>query len=156
MRIGPGDAVPDYELPDHESLPRRLSEIQGDDPLILTLARGHHCPEEHQQDLELAANYPKINIKEYTDPDKDPMITHTLVLKPGLVVHSDYNGYRFGGRSSLDEFWRDLREGSREIRPNWDLNAPGLREAWDAGDLAPFHGWNRRISTPRSVEGAVR
>ena len=30
------------------------------DPLILTLARGHYCPKEHQQHLELAANYPKI------------------------------------------------------------------------------------------------
>jgi hypothetical protein len=30
---------PDYELPDHTSVSRRLSELQGDDPLILTLAR---------------------------------------------------------------------------------------------------------------------
>ena len=29
--------------------------------MILTLARGHYCPKEHQQHLELAANYPKIN-----------------------------------------------------------------------------------------------
>ena len=40
----------------------RLSEIQGDDPLILTLARGHYCPKEHQQHLELAAFYPKIAV----------------------------------------------------------------------------------------------
>jgi hypothetical protein len=46
---------PDYELPDHTSTPRKLSELQGDDPLILTLARGHYCPKEHQQHLELAA-----------------------------------------------------------------------------------------------------
>ena len=26
-----------------------------------------------------------LDIKEYTDPDNDPMIPHTLVLKPGLV-----------------------------------------------------------------------
>jgi hypothetical protein len=25
-----------------------------------------------------------------------------------------------------------------------DLNRPGLREAWDAKDYSPFHGWNRR------------
>jgi len=49
MRLGPGDALTDYELPDHESVPRKLSEIQGDDPMILTLARGHYCPKEHQQ-----------------------------------------------------------------------------------------------------------
>src|SRR5579859_6133422 len=23
-------------------------------------------------------------------------------------------------------------------------NTPGLREAWDAGDRSPFHGWDRR------------
>ncbi len=94
--------------------------------MILTLARGHYCPKEHQQHLELAAFQPKIavaytqivtiatdehhtlqefrasvgaqwpflsdpgrtvqkdlDIQEYTDPDNDPMIPHTLVLKPG-------------------------------------------------------------------------
>ena len=60
--IAPGAAFPDYELPDHENIPRRLSDLQGDDPLILTLARGHYCPKEHQQHLELAANYAKINV----------------------------------------------------------------------------------------------
>jgi hypothetical protein len=93
----------------------------------LTLARGHYCPKEHQQHLELAAFYPKIavaytqiatiatddhhtlqefrasvgaqwtflsdpgrtiqqglDIQEYTDPEHNPMIPHTVVLKPGL------------------------------------------------------------------------
>ena len=54
--ITPGGAFPDYELPDQEDVPRKLSELQGDDPLILTLARGHYCPKEHQQHLELAAH----------------------------------------------------------------------------------------------------
>src|SRR6478736_1241282 len=58
--IVPGATFPDYELPDHTDVPRRLSELQGDDPMILTLARGHYCPKEHHQHLELAANYPKI------------------------------------------------------------------------------------------------
>jgi hypothetical protein len=61
--IAPGGQFPDYELPDHADVPRTLSELQGDDPMILTLAR-----------------------------------------------------------------------------------APGLREAWDAGDVAPFHGWARRAT----------
>src|ERR671922_1839706 len=124
-----GAQFPDYELPDHTDTPRKLSELQGDDPLILTLARGHYCPKEHQQHLELAASYPKIavaytqiatistddhhtlqefrasvgaqwtflsdpdrkvqkdlDIQEYTDPEHNPMIPHTLVLKPGLVI----------------------------------------------------------------------
>jgi hypothetical protein len=42
--IVPGGTFPDHELPDHTNVTRRLSELQGDDPLILTLARGHYCP----------------------------------------------------------------------------------------------------------------
>jgi hypothetical protein len=85
-----------------------------------------------------------LDIKEYTDPEHNPMIPHTLVLKPGLVVHSIYNGYWFWGRPSFDDLWRDLRAVSSEVRPDWDLSAPGLREAWDAGDLTHFHGWDKR------------
>ena len=133
-----GGIFPDYELPDHTDTPCKLSQLQGDDPLILTLARGHYCPKEHQLHLELAAFYPKIavaytliatittddhhtlqgfrasvgaqwtflsdpdrmvqkdlDIQEYTDPDHNPMIPHTLVLKPGLVIYSIYSGYWF-------------------------------------------------------------
>ena len=43
--IAPGGTFPDYELPDQESIPRKLSDLQGDDPMILTLARGHVLPE---------------------------------------------------------------------------------------------------------------
>jgi peroxiredoxin len=196
--IAPGGTFPDYELPDQDRVTRRLSEIQGDDPMILTLARGHYCPKEHQQHLELAANYPKIavaytqvatistddhhtsqefrasvgaqwpfledpgrtvqqdlDIKEYTDPERDPMIPHTLVLRPGLVIHRIYNGYWFWGRPSFGDLWHDLREVTRETRPDWDLAAPGLREAWEADDLSSFHGWSKwspeRASAARSV-----
>jgi peroxiredoxin len=185
--IVPGRTFPDYALPDHTGTVRSLSELQGDNPLILTLARGHYCPKEHQQHLELAANYPKIavaytqvvtiatdphhtlqefrasvgaqwpflsdpertvqkdlDIAEYTDPGNNPMIPHTLVLKPGLVVSSVYNGYWFWGRPSFDDLWRDLREATRESRPDWDLSAPGLREAWAAGDYSSFHGRDRK------------
>src|SRR3954469_8404383 len=60
--IVPGAVFPDYALPDHTDTVRSLSEIQGDDPMIVTLARGHYCPKEHQQHLELAAFYPKISV----------------------------------------------------------------------------------------------
>jgi peroxiredoxin len=104
--------------------------------LILTLSRGHYCPKQHQQNLDLAAFYPKIavaytqivristddhhtlqgfrasvgaqrtflsdpdrtvqkdlDIAEYTDPEHNPIIPHTLVLKAGLIMHRIYNGY---------------------------------------------------------------
>ena len=60
--ITPGGTFPDYELPDHTRTMRRLSELQGDDPLIVTLARGHYCPKEHQQHLDLAAFQSKMAV----------------------------------------------------------------------------------------------
>jgi hypothetical protein len=42
--IVPGGIFPNYELLDHTGTLRKLGELQGDDPLILTLARGHYCP----------------------------------------------------------------------------------------------------------------
>jgi peroxiredoxin len=182
----PGSSFPDYELPDHTRTPRKLSELQGDDPLILTLARGHYCPKEHQQHRDLVSLYPKIavaytqvvtistddhhtlqefraslgaqwtflsdperkiqkdlDIQEYTDPEHNPMIPHTLVLKPGLVIYRIYNGYWFWGRPSINDLWHDLRTVTSEIRPDWDLSRPGLREAWNAGDFSSFHGLDK-------------
>jgi hypothetical protein len=72
------------------------------------------------------------------------MVPHTLVLKPGLVIHSIYNGYWFWGRPSFYDLWHDLRAATAEIRPDWDLGTPRLREAWVAGDYSFFHGWDRR------------
>jgi peroxiredoxin len=46
------EVFPDYELPEHTGELRKLSELQGDDPLILTLTRGHYGPKEHQQHLQ--------------------------------------------------------------------------------------------------------
>jgi hypothetical protein len=92
-----------------------------------------------------------LDIQEYTDPDNDPMIPYTLVLKPGLVIHSIYNGYWFWGQPSVVDLWQDLRDVTREIRPDWDLSTPGLRAAWDAGDPSPFHHWNRRAAARSSA-----
>ena len=39
--IVPGRTFPDYELPDHTNTVRKLSELQGRDPLVLMLSRGH-------------------------------------------------------------------------------------------------------------------
>jgi hypothetical protein len=92
-----------------------------------------------------------LDIQEYTDPDNDPMIPHTLVLKPGLVVFSIYNGYWFWGRPSFVDLWQDLRDLFRETRPDWDLSTRGLHEAWDHGDFADFHGWDKRAAAAESA-----
>jgi peroxiredoxin len=32
--LEPGDELPDFELPDHTGTKRRLSELQGDNPMV--------------------------------------------------------------------------------------------------------------------------
>ena len=85
---------------------------------------------------EIASQFLVIerDIQEYTDPFHNPMIPHTFVLEPGLVIYKIYNGYWFWGRPSPEDLRKDLREVTRKIRPDWDLATPGLRENWDQGD----------------------
>jgi peroxiredoxin len=47
--IAPGASFPDYELSDHRAKRRTLSELQGDDPMILVLSRGGYCPRDRRQ-----------------------------------------------------------------------------------------------------------
>ena len=175
--IVPGAHFPDFELTDHTRQKRKLSELQGSDPMILVLSRGHFCPKDHQQHLMLAEFYTKVNvaytkmvtistdpllelsefrssvgaqwpflsdvqrkvqqeldIQEYTDPAHDPMIPHTIILEPKLIVYKIYNGYWFWGRPSTQDLWQDMRAVFQKVRPDWDPSAPGLRENWEKGD----------------------
>lgn len=50
-----GDVFPDVDLPDENGVFHRLSELQGDDLLVLVLGRGEHCPRERQHQHELLA-----------------------------------------------------------------------------------------------------
>jgi peroxiredoxin len=186
--IVPGATFPDYELPDQSGKRRKLSELQGSDPMILVLSRGHFCPKDRRQHRNLVDLYPEIrvaytkivtistdnmletnemrdalgatwpflsdpgriiqkdlDIAEYTDPQHDPMIPHTLVLGPGLRIFSIYNGYWYWGRPSNEDLRRDLRELTREIRPDWDLAVPGLREQWESGQRDDFWPYGRSM-----------
>jgi hypothetical protein len=71
------------------------------------------------------------------------MIPHTLVLAPGLEVFRIYLGYWYWGRPSNEELRHDLRELTRTIRPDWDLSAPALREAWKRGEKDRFWPYGR-------------
>src|SRR4051794_38927779 len=159
--IVPGAQFPNYELPDQTGTPRRLSDLQGGDPLALTLARGGYCPKEHLQHTWMAALEPEVSvgycrfitistdsvlesqewrqrleahwpflsderrvvqrdleIVEYTDPAHNPMLPHTILLEPGLVVYKIYNGYWYWGRPTPEELRQDFRAISQKCRPD--------------------------------------
>jgi peroxiredoxin len=47
-----GSTIPDFELPDENGDMHKLSELQGDNFLVLHLSRGEHCPRERQHHRE--------------------------------------------------------------------------------------------------------
>jgi hypothetical protein len=47
--IVPGAVLPDCELSDHRGAHRKLSELQGGDPLVLVLSRGGFCLKDRRQ-----------------------------------------------------------------------------------------------------------
>jgi peroxiredoxin len=53
MNLEVGDTFPDFELPDENGDLHRLSELQGDDVMVLMLGRGEHCPRERQHQREM-------------------------------------------------------------------------------------------------------
>jgi len=66
-----------------------------------------------------------LDIQEYTDPEHNPMIPHTLVLKPGLVIYGIYNGYWFWGRPSIVDL-------SCSPRSGWAASASATSQLKDA------------------------
>jgi peroxiredoxin len=44
-----GAVFPDYELPDHTTKRRKLSDLQGQHPMVLVLSRGGYCPKDRRQ-----------------------------------------------------------------------------------------------------------
>lgn len=176
-----GRPFPDYELPDQDGAQRRLSDLQGSNPMVLHLSRGGFDPKEHRflhrlvdASLDFRVGYARVvviatdnqleinefrdsvgaqfpflsdpqrtlqkdlDIVEFTDPVHDPMVPHTFVLAPGLQISALYNGYWYWGRPTVEELHRDLREVMRNLRPDFDLGTPGLREAWDRGEREQF------------------
>jgi len=184
--IVPGAKFPDYELSDHTSKRRKLSDLQGQDPLILVLGRGGFCPKDRRQSenllqlhREMEVGYCRLvtittdnlletnefrsgvgahwtflsdagrvvqkdlDIAEYTDPSHNPMIPHTIVLEPGLVVFKIYNGYWFFGRPTNEELRQDLRTVLKKCRGDWDILDSELKAAWQRGEKNRFYPYGK-------------
>jgi peroxiredoxin len=84
-----------------------------------------------------------LDIAEYTDPDHNPMIPHTLVIEPELRVYKIYNGYWFFGRPTVEELRLDLRTVLKHCRPDWDISSAEQRTAWAKGEKAGFYPYGK-------------
>jgi peroxiredoxin len=181
-----GATFPDYELSDQTGKRRKLSELQGPDPMIVVLARGGYCPKDRRQheglvqlhrEMEVGycrlltistdnitetnefrtgvgAHWPflsdagrkvqkDLDIAEYTDPKHNPMIPHTIVLEPQLLIYKIYLGYWFFGRPSVEELRQDLRAVTKKSRPDWNIAEPELSAAWQEGRKELFYPYGK-------------
>jgi peroxiredoxin len=184
----PGAVFPDFELPDHTTKRRKLSQLQEQDPMILVLSRGGYCPKERRQaeglvvlHREMEVGYCRLvtistdtlietsefrtgvgahwtflsdagrivlkdlDIAEYTDTVHNPMIPHTIVLEPGLVVYKIYMGYWFFGRPTAEELRQDLRAVLRKCRQDWDIATPEMKAAWEQGRKDIFYPYGKTL-----------
>jgi peroxiredoxin len=84
-----------------------------------------------------------LDIAEYTDPTHNPMIPHTIVLEPGLIVFKIYNGYWFFGRPTIEELRQDLRAVTKKCRPDWDITDAEHKAAWQRGETDRFYPYGK-------------
>jgi len=66
------------------------------------------------------------------------MIPYSFVLEPGLRIYKIYNGYWYWGRPAAAELQNDLRDITRRIRPDWQIDTPEMRAAWERGEKKRF------------------
>jgi peroxiredoxin len=108
--ISVGMTLPDYELPDQDGTLRRLSDLQGDNAMVLSLGRGEHCPRERQHQRELVRFHGWC-----------PVAFTTLVT----ILPNDLHDI-FRLRSSSGAHWTFLSDAELEVR-----NTLGIDEYTD-------------------------
>ncbi|MEX0721579.1 MAG: redoxin domain-containing protein [Balneolaceae bacterium] len=100
-----GSIFPDYQLNNHEGKPQKLSALQGNNPMILTLSRGHYCPKEHQFHKKLVDFYPQLEVS-YVE-----LVTITTDKKMELMEF----------RAALGAQWAFLGDPEREVQQDLDI-----------------------------------
>ena len=88
----------------------------------------------------------ELDIAEYTDLQHNPMIPHTIVLEPGLVIYKIYVGYWFFGRPTVEELRQDLRAMSKKCRPDWDITTPETKAAWQQARKELFYPYGKSFT----------
>jgi hypothetical protein len=84
--IVPGALFPNYELTDHAGKHRKLSDLQGPDPMILVLSRGGYCPKDRRQADGLVQLHHEMEVG----------YSRLVTISTDNMLLT--NGYRDGGR----------------------------------------------------------
>ena len=103
--IVPGAVFPDYELTDHTGKRRKLSEMQGPDPMILVLGRGGFCPKDRRQAEGLVQLYHEMEVG---------YCRLVTISTDNLVETNEY-------RTGVGAHWPFLSDPGRKVQKDLDI-----------------------------------
>jgi peroxiredoxin len=101
----PGMTLPDYELPDENGVMHKLSELQGDDLMVLMLGRGEHCPRERQHQFEM------LKLQQFA-----PVAFTTMVTVLPNDLHDTYKM-----KIATGAYWTYLADADLAIQSDLDI-----------------------------------
>jgi peroxiredoxin len=104
--LEPGMTLPDFELPDENGDMHRLSDLQGDNCLVLMLGRGEHCPRERWQQREMTKFYEWCNVA----------FTEVVTILPNEL----HDAYKM--RIAAGARWTFLADVDLEVQKTLDIN----------------------------------
>jgi len=103
--IKPGAVFPDYDLSDHTGKHRKLSELQGPDPMVLTLSRGGFCPKDRRQMEGLAQLHREMEVG---------YCRLVTISTDNLLETNEF-------RAGVDAHWPFLSDPGRKVQKDLDI-----------------------------------
>jgi peroxiredoxin len=100
-----GTTFPDFELSDDVVTNHKISELQGDDAMILMRGRGEHCPRERQHQREMIKFYEWCGVAS----------TKVVTVLPNDLY--DTNKMRI----ATGVHWTYLSDGDRQVQRSLDI-----------------------------------
>jgi peroxiredoxin len=103
--ILPGSVFPDYELTDHTATRRKLSDLQGQNPMVLVLSRGGFCPKDRRQSELLVQLYREMEVG---------YCRLVTISTDNLAETNEY-------RSGVGAHWPFLSDAGRMVQKDLDI-----------------------------------
>jgi peroxiredoxin len=101
----PGATFPDYELLDHTTTRRKLSELQGHDPMIVVLSRGSYCPKDRRQAEGLVELHREMEVG----------YCRLVTISTDNIIETNEN------RSGIGAHWPFLSDPGRTVQKDLDI-----------------------------------
>jgi peroxiredoxin len=103
--IVPGTVFPDYELSDHTAKHRKLSDLQGHDPMVLVLSRGGYGPKDRRQAEGLVQLHRELKVA----------YCRLVTISTDNTPETNEN------RSGVGAHWTFLSDAGRVIQKDFDI-----------------------------------